>query len=140
MIRLVLDTNSALMPITRTTSNDAWIREAWEQRRFIPLISDDTELELIRTLSNRRFGLAAAQIPAAAAAYLDYCEKVDIPDPRPETPICRDPSDQMFLVLAYQAAADYLVTRGHDLLALKDVSEIPVVTPAVLRVILQPQP
>ena len=69
MMRLALDTNTALMPITRATSSDAWLREAWEQRHFIPLMSNDTEAEFIRTISNRRFGIEADQIPAAAAIY-----------------------------------------------------------------------
>lgn len=43
----------------------------------------------------------------------------------------------MFLVLAYQAGADYLVTRDDDLLVLKDESKIPIVTPSQLSVILQ---
>ena len=137
MIRLVLDTNSALMPITRTTSNDAWLREAWEQQHVVPLTSNDTEAELIRILHNRRFGIPEDQIADTAAAYLDYCERVTIPDLPPETPICRDPNDQPFLILAYQAAADYLVTRDHDLLVLKEESEIPIVTPGELHAILQ---
>lgn len=137
MMRLVLDTNTVLMPITRATSSDVWLREAWEQRVFIPLISNDTESEFIRTLRNRRFGIEADQIPAATAIYLDYCERVEIPEPLPETPVCRDPDDQAFLVLAYQAKADYLVTRDGDLLALREESEIPIVTPSDLRVILR---
>lgn len=137
MIRLVLDTNSVLMPITRTTSSDIWIREAWEQQRVVPLTSSDTEAELIRTLHNRRLGISEDQITDAAAAYLDYCEKVDISDPPPETPTCRDPNDQMFLILAYQATADYLVTKDPDLLALTEESEIPIITPAELSVIMR---
>ncbi len=136
-MRLVLDTNSVLMPITRTTSSDAWLRGAWEQQIIVPLTSYDTEAELIRTLRNPRLGILEDQITDTAAAYLDHCEKVDISNPPPATPTCRDPSDQMFLVLAYQAAADYLVTKDPDLLALKGESEILIVTPSELRVILQ---
>jgi len=139
-MRLVLDTNSVLMPITRTTSSDIWLREAWEQQRIAPLISNDTEAELIRTLHNHRFRIPEDQITDTAAAYLDYCERMAIPDPPPETPTCRDPSDQMFLVLAYQAAADYLVTKDPDLLALNDESEIPIITPAELSVIMRRHP
>lgn len=137
MIRVVLDTNSVLMPITRTTSSDIWLREAWEQQRIVPLISNDTEAELIRVLRNHRFGIPEEQITDAATAYLDYCERVSILGPPPETPICRDPSDQMFLVLAHQAATDYLVTKDPDLLTLSEESEIPIITPAELRVIMR---
>lgn len=139
MIRLVLDTNSVLMPITRTTSSDAWLRGAWEQQIIAPLTGYDTEAELIQTLRNRRFRIPEDQIIDTAAAYLDYCERIAIPDPPPEVPTCRDPNDQMFLILAYQAVADYLVTKDPDLLALKDESAIPIITPAELRVILQQQ-
>ena len=139
VVILVLDTNTVLMPITRATNSDTWLREAWEQLYFIPLISDDTESEIIRTLRNRRFGLEPGQIPAAAAIYLDYCERVAISEWPPETPVCRDPDDQPFLILAYQAEADFLVTRDDDLLVLKDESEIPIVTPSQLRVILHQQ-
>ena len=140
MMRLVLDTNSVLMPITRITSSDIWLRAAWEQRRIVPLTSNDTEAELLRTLRNSRFRIPEDQITDTAAAYLDYCERVVIPDPPPETPTCRDPNDQMFLILAYQATADYLVTKDPDLLALKDESEIPIITPSELSVIVRQYP
>lgn len=140
MMRLVLDTNSVLMPITRTSSSDLWLRRAWEQQHIVPIINSDTEDELIRTLHNHRFGIPENQITDAAAAYLDYCEKVSIPDPPPETPICRDPNDQPFLILAYQAAADYLVTKDPDLLALSEESEIPIITPAELNLIIRRHP
>ncbi len=136
-MRLVLDTNSVLMPITRPGSSDAWLLEAWEQQRIVPLTSNETESELIRTLHNRRFDIPEDQITDTAAAYLDYCERVEILDPPPETPICRDPNDQPFLILAYHAAADYLVTKDPDLLALSDETEIPIITPSELSVILQ---
>ena len=140
MMRLVLDTNSVLMPITRPGSSKAWLREAWEQQRIVPLTSNETESELIRTLYSPRFEIDEDQIPNIAAAYFDYCERIVVPDPPPETPICRDPNDQPFLILAYHAAADYLVTKDPDLLALSDESEIPIITPSELSVIMRRYP
>lgn len=140
MMRLVLDTNSVLMPITRPGSSDAWLREAWEQQRIVPLTSNETESELIRTLYSPRFEIDEDQIPNIAAAYFDYCERIVVPDPPPETPICRDLNDQPFLILAYHAAADYLVTKDPDLLALSDESEIPIITPSELSVIMRRYP
>ncbi len=137
MMRLVLDTNSVLMPITRPGSSDTWLREAWEQQRIVPLTSNETESELIRTLRSPRFEIEEGQISNVAAAYFDYCERIAVPHPPPETPICRDPDDQSFLILAYHAAADYLVTKDPDLLALSDETEIPIITPSQLSVILQ---
>ena len=132
--RLVLDTNTVLMPIVRENSGEAWLREFWRNGQIIPLISADTRSELIETLRKPEFDAGEEQ---ANMLYLNYCVEVEIPDPPPETPVCRDPDDQAFLVLAYQAKADYLVTRDGDLLALKEESEILIVTPSELRVILR---
>ena len=132
--RLVLDTNTVLMPIVRENSGEAWLREFWRNGQIIPLISADTRSELIETLRKPEFDAGEEQ---ANMLYLNYCVEVEIPDPPPETPVCRDPDDQAFLVLAYQAKADYLVTRDGDLLALREESEIPIVTPSDLRVILR---
>ncbi len=133
-LRLVLDTSAVLMPIVRENSGEGWLREAWRNGQIIPLISADTRSELIETLGKPEFDAGEEQ---AAMLYLNYCVEVEIPDPPPETPICRDPNDQPFLILAYHAAADYLVTKDPDLLALSDETEIPIITPSELSVILQ---
>ncbi|MCU0703671.1 MAG: putative toxin-antitoxin system toxin component, PIN family [Fimbriiglobus sp.] len=48
------------------------------------------------------------------------------------TPVvaCRDPNDDMFLEVAVNGAADYLVSGDADLLALHPFRGIPVVSPA----------
>ncbi len=131
--RLVLDTSAVLMPIVRENSSESWLREMWRNGQIIPLISSDRVSELIETLRKPHFEAGEEQ---AVAIYFRYCVEVEIPNPPPETPICRDPNDQPFLILAYHAAADYLVTKDPDLLALRDESEIPIITPAELSVIM----
>ena len=131
--RVVLDTSAALMPIVREKSSDAWIREYWEQGRLIPLISDDTAAELMRKVRDPRFGLTEEQAIAAAQVYLLYCERVEMGGAPPDTPRCRDPKDQPFIILAYQEQADFLVTKDEDILDLVDLSEITITTPAELR-------
>ena len=136
-LRVVLDTSVILMPITRPGSGHAWIREAWQNRTLLPLTSDDTEAELVRTLRNHpRLNLNELQVAAIAGLYLAHCRKIVIPDPPPPTPPCRDATDQPFLTLAYQAQADYLVTGDDDLLSLRDESDIPIIKPADLRAII----
>ena len=132
--RLVLDTSVVIMPVTRENSGESWLREAWQNGQIIPLTSPDTRAELIAILQKPEFHADEEQ---AGTLYLNYCIEVEIPEPPPETPPCRDIDDQIFLILAYQAGADYLVTRDDDLLALKDESEIPIVMPSELSVILQ---
>ena len=138
--RVELDTNVVLMPIMREYSSDAWVMEYWQEGRVKPLTSAATRDELIITLSNPRFGLNAGMVTALSGIYLRYCEEVWISDPPPDTPECRDASDQPFVILAYVAEADYIVTRDPDLLALTDESGVPIVTPSELWAILDVQP
>lgn len=51
------------------------------------------------------------------------------PPPLPE-PICRDPDDDHVLAVAIAAQADFIVTGDQDLLVLKAVQGIPILTPA----------
>ncbi len=127
--RVVLDTNVVLMPLTRTTSNDSWIVRVWQTGYIVPLISDETERELIDTLRKPVFNLREDEVCILASVYLDYCVKVEIPEPPPETPQCDDPSDQKFLSLAYQAKADAFVSNDGRVLALKELSEVPILSP-----------
>ena len=136
----MLDTNTVLMPITREYSSDAWIREYWQEGRIKPLTSESTAGELTRTLSNPRFGLDDGAVAALSGIYLSYCEEVQITDLPTDMPECRDASDQVFVLLAYVAQADYIVTRDPDLLALTDESNVPIVTPSELWAILDAQP
>ena len=46
--RVVLDTNTVVMPITRgTKSNDSWLIREWQSGNIIPLISQATRSELL---------------------------------------------------------------------------------------------
>jgi putative PIN family toxin of toxin-antitoxin system len=48
----------------------------------------------------------------------------------PGDPICRDPNDQKFIVAALAARAAALVSGDQDLIVLKQVGDVPVLTPA----------
>ena len=78
----------------------------------------------LETLRHPRFGLKEEEIRSTAAVYIDYCTVVEIPDPPPATPKCDDESDQKFLILAYQAGVDALVSGDGRLLVLKEESKI----------------
>lgn len=128
--RIVMDTNTVIMPITRPgQSNDSWIISKWQAKEIIPLTSRETEEELLEKLTEPRFGVPTDQISARAAMYLDYCQRIEIPDPPPVTPECReDPTDQKFLILAYQAKAEAIVSKDGDLLRIKDESVVPILS------------
>jgi putative PIN family toxin of toxin-antitoxin system len=50
--------------------------------------------------------------------------------------ICRDPHDEPYIQTALAGRADYLVSGDADLLDLKTVAHIPIITPAVFERIL----
>ena len=118
--RVVLDTSTVIMPIIRPESSHRWLIDAWQDIQIIPLISQETQEELLRVMQNPRFQIEEEMIQPIADQYLEYCETVVVPNPPPATPVCRDPKDQKFIELAQQERAQYLVSFDGDLLDMKN--------------------
>ncbi len=122
-LRVVLDTNiliSALLFHGRVS----WLRDAWHRQQVRPLLCRATVSELLRVLTYPKFRLTELEINALLADLLPATETIDLGRRRGRgLPRCRDPHDQVFLVLAQVAKADALVTGDRDLLTL--VSEVP---------------
>lgn len=116
--RVVLDTNLVLSALVFSQGRFAVLRHAWQEVRFVPLVSKTTIAELIRVLAYPKFKLNADQQGELLADYLPWCETVRIPNPPPATPACRDVYDQPFLQLAVAAQADNLVSGDLELLSL----------------------
>jgi uncharacterized protein len=131
--RVVLDTNVALSTLVFSRGRLAWVREAWQQQRLIPLVSRPTAEELLAVLAYPKFKLTAEDQQELLADYLPWCETVTLPERLPALPECRDPDDQKFLVLAAIAQADALITDNADLLALQAIFPIPILDPESFR-------
>lgn len=116
--RVVLDTNIVVSSLVFAHGPAARIRLAWQEGILVPLASTLTVLELIRVLSYPKFRLSAADQDELLADYLPAVVVVDVPQPPPSVPRCRDPHDLPFLHLAATGQADALVTGDADLLAL----------------------
>ena len=116
--RAVLDTNVVLSALIFSGGRLGPLRNAWQQRRCLPLVSKTTTEELVRALAYPKFKLTAPDRQELLGDYLPYCEVVPIPSNPPRIPTCRDPFDLPFLHLAVAGKADFLVTGDHDLLAL----------------------
>jgi len=116
--RVVLDTNVVLSALLFGGGSPALIRRGWQSGCFVPLASTVTAQELIRVLSYPKFRLSAAEQTELLADFVPWVEVVDIPDPRPRVPPCRDPLDLPFLQLAVAGKAQSLVSGDRDLLAL----------------------
>ena len=128
--RWVLDTNVVLSALIRPGGTPGRLRLAWQARLFVPLVSRDTASELIRVLGYPKFKLTPEEQHDLLADYLPWTQVVQISDPPPKTPRCRDPHDLKFLQLALAAKAEALVTGDADLLDLASHVRISILKPA----------
>jgi uncharacterized protein len=128
-LRVVLDTNVVLSALVFGKGHTALLRAAWQDRRFLPLVSTATAQELVRVLAYPKFRLDAQQQEELLADYLPCAEVVRIPQPPPAVPLCRGPFDMPFLHLAAAGRTDALVTGDADLLILARVGRCPIMSP-----------
>ena len=128
--RVVLDTNCLISALIFSRGKFAWLREAWQTKRFTPLASHDTASELLRVLAHPKFKLTRDEQETLLADFLPYVETVKI-DQTPESlPDIRDADDIIFLVLATVAQAEALVSGDGDIQAVRDQFHIPIFTVA----------
>lgn len=125
--RVVLDTNLVLSALVFSAGTLVALRRNWQSQRFTPLVSKATAGGLIRVLAYPKFRLNAEEREDLLSDYLPFCEVIQVPDPPPHTPRCRDPFDVPFLELAIASEADYLVTGDRDLLILASEFPCPIV-------------
>lgn len=129
MIRAVLDTNVVLSALLFTSGRLAWIRRAWQHRKLHPLVCKETVSELLRVIAYPKFKLDIAEQQGLLEDVLPYVDVIELPEPWPLLPMCRDEKDQMFLVLAHVGHAEVLLSGGRDILAMRDAFPGLIVTP-----------
>ena len=115
---MVLDTNVVLSALVFSAGRALRVRGGWQSGRFVPLASTATTRELVRVLGYPKFGLSADEREQLLADYLPWVKVVQVPDPPPPAPPCRDPSDMPFVHLAIAGKARVLVSGDRDLLAM----------------------
>lgn len=128
--RVVLDTNCLVSALIFSRGRFAWLREAWQARRFVALASRDTVSELLRVLSYPKFKLSRNEQETLLAEYLPYIETVKIETTPEGLPDIRDADDVIFLALAVIAKADALVSGDSDIQAVKAQFDPPILTVA----------
>ena len=134
--RVVLDTNVVVSALVFRQGRLAWLREAWEAGRIVPVVSAETLAELVRVLAYPKLKLTEEETKNVLAHYMEHAEamgKVGMP----RIPQYRDPNDRIFLRLAYAARVQALVTGDKDLLALAGKSRIPIRAPDALKTEMQ---
>ncbi|WP_415035290.1 putative toxin-antitoxin system toxin component, PIN family [Azonexus sp.] len=128
--RVVLDTNCLVSALIFSRGRFAWLREAWQSKRFLALASHDTVSELLRVLAYPKFKLTSDEQETLLAEFLPYVETVKT-DRNPEgLPDIRDADDIIFLVLADAGRADALISGDGDIQAVRDQFHIPILTVA----------
>lgn len=108
-VRVVLDTNTVLSALLFPRGRLSWISHLWTAGRILPLVCSTTARELIDVLAYEKFKLDENHVQALLAAYLPFTETIDV-SRKPKLPQCRDPDDQIFLVLAAVGGAEVLVS------------------------------
>ena len=126
-LRVVLDSNVLLSALVFQGGLLGRFRALWTSGKIHPYASKQTIQELIGQLANPKFKLNAFDQDALLADYLPFVQVADTlkNDGQVNIPICRDPKDQMFLVLAHASKADCLVTGDQDLLVLANTPNLP---------------
>jgi len=81
--RVVLDTNCLVSALIFSRERFAWLRVAWQTKRFTALASHDTVSELLRVLAYPKFQLTRDEQEALLADFLPYVETVKV-DQTPE--------------------------------------------------------
>ncbi len=117
-VRVVLDTNVVLSALVFRGGAAGQVRLAWQRGLLLPLASTATVQELVRVLAYPKFGLSPLEQNELLADYLPYAETVQIPQPPPTVPDCRDVLDLPFMHLAVVGKAPVLVSGDRDLLAI----------------------
>ncbi|MBP9217361.1 MAG: putative toxin-antitoxin system toxin component, PIN family [Sterolibacterium sp.] len=128
--RVVLDTNCLVSALIFSRGKFAWLREAWQAKRFIALTSRDTVSELLRVLAYPKFKLGHKEQESLLAEFLPFVETVKIETTPEGLPEIRDADDVIFLVLAAVAQADALVSGDSDIQAARNQFDIPILTVA----------
>jgi len=134
-LRVVLDTNIVFSALLFTSGRLAWIRRAWQQGTLTPLVCRQTMAELLRVLAYPKFKLSTSEREDLLAEFLPHAQSVPLPSRWPDLPQCRDPKDQMFLVLAHTADA-VLVSGDGDVLSMKGQVRFPILSAQELAALL----
>jgi putative PIN family toxin of toxin-antitoxin system len=134
-LRVVLDTNVVVSALLFAKGRLRWLRQAWQQAEVVPVVNQQTTLELLRVLTYPKFHLFPGEQEDLLAEYLPYCEVASV-EKDALSPNVRDAADQIFLQLAIGAQVAYLVTGDADLLHLGKADppiSISIVTPEQFR-------
>lgn len=127
--RVVLDSNCLISALVFPRGRLGTLRMAWQNGHFTPLVCQATTAELIRVLGYPKFRLSTEDIRAVLADILPWTEVIALRPPALDIPSLRDPDDAVFLHLARDGKADFLVSGDVHLLELTSAYSTPEILP-----------
>lgn len=129
-MRVVLDTNCLISALVFSKGRLAQLRHIWQAGMFVPLVCEATMRELIRVLAYPKFRLEKIHIDALLADLLPWVEVIVLAEAASPMVQLRDKDDAVFIQLALQAKADYLVSGDRHLTELVDSVSVPILSAA----------
>jgi putative PIN family toxin of toxin-antitoxin system len=133
MIRVVIDTNTIVSAfiVKHPQAYPQRIYQAILNQQILPLTSTEAIEELEDVLPRphiaRRHKLTPEEVAQAIDEYAQACEFVD--GQITVQVIEDDPDDDVFLAIALEGRADYIVSGNRHLLDLKALHGIPILSP-----------
>jgi len=129
-LRAVLDTQVIIRgAVAKGTSLTAKIYDAWRENRFVLLTSEAIWAEINEVLHRpklqAKLNITLFEATAIVARIRRNAEFVEVVTSIRQ---CRDPKDDKFLQCAVDGKADYLVSADKDILTLKSIHQIPIIS------------
>ena len=130
MIRAVLDTNVILSALLFGGRLEG-LHRAWRAGRLRLVLSRETTDELLRVMAYPRFRLTHAEITFLFdTELLPFADVVELPAPKSDEHWSRDSEDDKFIRCAQAGKVVRLITGDDDLLSLKVVGKVAILSPA----------
>lgn len=131
MLRVVLDTNIFVSGLLSKTGLPAKILDAWRAGQYLVITSPPIVAEIRHVLETPRMRKKYFITSGDIEQLIILLEKdalivpghTDVKNAIPD-----DPSDEMFLACAMDAAADYIVSGDRHLLDISEYKGIPIIT------------
>lgn len=135
---VVLDTNCLVSALIFSRGSMSWLRQAWQTEQVVPVVCRETVDELVRVLAYPKFALAQDGIETLLGEFLPWARPVALDPLLHEISGIRDPDDAVFVQLAWQTGAIFLVSEDRHLLELQAAfSRLRILSPAQFKVELE---
>ena len=128
MIKVVLDTSSMISAIGWKESKPRQILDKCLSREAILCISPSCLGELKEVLSREKFDFIDKDEKEELLSLLSSVAEIFVPTAHID--VCRDKKDNKFIELAVESKADYIVASDEDLLSLKKVGNVKILSPS----------